>query len=104
LILRTLQNGWQRVRAGTHSPSLLARLGVDRSHERRGLGAGLLADAIVRLLALGEEVGCRGLLIHAESDDAREFYLHLIPELEASPTDSLHLLLMMKDARKTLLG
>ena len=81
--------------------ALLARLGVDVAHEGQGLGAGLLRDVIVRLLSIDETIGCRGLLIHAESADARSFYRHLIPELELSPTDDLHLVLLMKDARKT---
>lgn len=84
--------------------ALLARLGVHTDHEGHGLGAGLLADVITRLLDLSGEIGCRGLLIHTESDDARAFYLHLIPELLQSPTDELHLVLLMKDARRTLLG
>jgi GNAT superfamily N-acetyltransferase len=82
--------------------ALLARLGVDLAHEGRGLGAGLLADVIARTVELGEEIGCRGLLIHAESSDARDFYLHLIPEFLESPTDELHLVLLMKDLRRTL--
>jgi GNAT superfamily N-acetyltransferase len=82
--------------------ALLARLGVDLGHEGRGLGAGLLADVIARTVELGEEIGCRGLLIHAESSDAREFYLHLIPNLSGSRTDELHLVLLMKDIRRTL--
>lgn len=82
----------------------LARLGVDTNHEGNGLGAGLLIDAITRLVTLSEDIGCRALIIHAENDDARSFYLHLIPELEPSPTDPLHLVLLMKDARKTLLS
>ena len=32
-----------------------------------------------------------GLLVHAETTEARDFYLHLVPEFEASPTDELHL-------------
>jgi hypothetical protein len=82
--------------------ALLARLGVDVRHEGRGLGAGLLQDVIARTLSLGEEIGCRGLLVHAETPAARDFYLHLVPEFEASPTDDLHLLLLMKDIRRTL--
>jgi hypothetical protein len=84
--------------------ALLARLGVHADHEGRGLAAGLLADAVTRLVGVGEHIGCRGLLIHAESDEARDFYRHLIPELASSPTDGLHLVLLMKDARRTLLG
>ena len=82
--------------------ALLARLGVDLAHEGRGLGAGLFADVIARTVELGDEIGCRGLLIHAESSDARDFYLHLIPELLESPTDELHLVLLMKDIRRSL--
>jgi GNAT superfamily N-acetyltransferase len=84
--------------------ALLARLGVDTEHEGRGLGAGLLVDAISRMLSMSQDIGCRGLLIHAETGQAREFYRHLIPELESSPTDDLHLFLLAKDARRTLLG
>jgi GNAT superfamily N-acetyltransferase len=84
--------------------ALLARLGVSTEHEGRGLGAGLLADAISRTAQLGVEIGCRGLLIHAETREARDFYLHLIPEFEPSPTDELHILLLMKDIHRTLKG
>jgi GNAT superfamily N-acetyltransferase len=83
--------------------ALLARLGVDVAHEGHGLGAGLLVDVITRLLGVSDAIGCRGLLIHAESDSARAFYQHLIPELLTSPTDELHLVLLLKDARRTLL-
>ncbi len=82
--------------------ALLARLGVDVEHEGRGLGAGLLTDVIARVAALSSEIGCRGLLVHAESRTARAFYLHLVPELEQSPTDELHLVLQAKDVRRTL--
>ncbi len=82
--------------------ALLARLGVDLGHERLGLGAGLLKDVIGRFLVVAEEIGCRALLVHAESDVAKDYYLHLIPEFVASPTEPLHLVLLAKDLRKTL--
>jgi len=82
--------------------ALLARLGVGLEHEGRGLGAGLLVDVIARVAALSDEIGCRGLLVHAESQSARDFYLHLVPEFEPSPTDALHLVLMTKDIKRTL--
>lgn len=82
--------------------ALLARLGVDIKHEGRGLGAGLLQDVFARLFELSDDIGCRGLLVHAESVEAREFYRHLVPEFETSPTDDLHLVLLMKDIRRTL--
>ena len=40
--------------------------------------------------------------MHGESEQARAFYEHLIPELERSPTDPLHLHLLLKDIRRTL--
>jgi GNAT superfamily N-acetyltransferase len=84
--------------------ALLARLGVDSGPEGKGLGAGLLIDVVSRLLTLSDDIGCRGLLIHAESEAARAFYQHLIPELQQSPTDEFHMVLLLKDARRTLIG
>ena len=96
----------QRLRKGAgrypQPVALLARLGVSIQHERRGLGAGMLKDVIKRTAALGTEIGCRGLLVHAETSEASDFYRHLIPEFEPSPTDELHLLLLMKDILRTL--
>lgn len=82
--------------------ALLARLGVHRRHEGRGLGAALLTDVLLRFVEVSERIGCRALLVHAESDDARACYLHLVPEFEPSPTDPLHLVLLAKDVRRTL--
>jgi hypothetical protein len=82
--------------------ALLARLGVDTRHEGQGLGAGLLQDVFARLVVLSDDIGCRGLLVHSESAEARDFYTHLVPEFEESPTDPLHLVVLMKDIRRTL--
>jgi GNAT superfamily N-acetyltransferase len=82
--------------------ALLARLGVDERHEGHGLGAALLADVVLRLVAVADQIGCRGLLIHCENERARGFYRHLVPELESSPSDPLHLVLLVKDARRSL--
>ncbi len=96
----------ERLRRGagrTPQPiALLARLGVDQRHEGQGLGAALLLDAITRVASLGGAIDCRGLLVHAESEQARSFTEHLIPEFSSSPTDPLHLLLLLKDIRRTL--
>lgn len=96
----------QRLRKGggryPQPVALLARLGVHLDHEGRGLGAALLRDVLARLAELSENIGCRGLLVHAEPAQARGFSLHLLPELEPSPTDDLHLVLLMKDIRRTL--
>lgn len=84
--------------------ALLARLGVSVDREGQGIGAGLLVDVIARTAQLGTEIGCRGLIVHAETPEARDFYLHLVPEFEPSPTDDLHLVLLMKDILKTIAG
>lgn len=90
--------------AGRYPPpvALLARLGVHLEHEGKGLGAGLLGDVIQRVAAISDDIGCRGLLVHCESGHARNFYRHLVPEFEASPSDELHLVLLLKDIRRTL--
>lgn len=55
---------------------VLGRLAVHADWAGRGIGAGLLKDAVLRSKRLSEEVGVRALLCHAISDSAREFYLH----------------------------
>ena len=82
--------------------ALLARLAVDERHEGQGLGSALLLDLVTRVASLSDAIGCRGLLVHAESEQARSFYEHLIPEFEHSPTDPLHLLVLLKDIRRPL--
>ena len=47
--------------------ALLARLGADLRREGHGLGGGLLRDVIARTHTLGEGIGNRGLLVHAET-------------------------------------
>lgn len=78
---------------------LLARLAVDVTERNRGLGKGLLVDAIRRAVRVADEVGTRALLIHARDDEARAFYEHQ-GEFVQSPTDPLHLFLHLKRARR----
>ncbi len=82
--------------------ALLARLGVDVDHEGAGLGAGMLQNVFARLVELSDDIGCRGLLVHAESPETRDFYTYPVPDFEPSPTVPLHLVLLMKDVRRTL--
>jgi GNAT superfamily N-acetyltransferase len=77
---------------------LLARLAVDSKLQGRQIGANLLRDAIRRTLAAADIAGIRLLLVHAADEHARRFYEHF--ELEPSPTDELHLMLVLKDARR----
>lgn len=80
--------------------ALLARLAVDTRHERQGLGRSLLRDVLLRTLALSQEAPIRALLVHCESAAAKGFYLRHVPAFEPSPTDPMHLLLLIKDLRR----
>jgi len=76
---------------------LLARLAVDRALQGQGVGAALLKDALLRTAAAAETIGARALLVHAKDEQAREFYEHF--GFEPSPSDPLHLMLVMKDLK-----
>ncbi len=76
---------------------LLARLAVDQSLQGKGVGAGLLKDALFRTAGAAETIGARALLIHARDERARGFYEQF--GFEPSPSDPLHLLLVMKDLK-----
>lgn len=79
---------------------LLSRLAVDRSVQGAGLGAHLLRDAVARSVAAADLIGIRAMLVHALHEDARKFYAHF--GFEPSPTDPMHLLLAIKDARAAM--
>ncbi len=76
---------------------LLSRLAIDRKEQKKGLGKHLLRDAITRSVHAADLIGVRAMLVHALHDEARSFYSHF--DFEPSPTDPLHLLLLIKDAR-----
>lgn len=77
---------------------LLARLAVDRSCQGQGYGRALMADAGIRTLQAAELVGARAMLVHAR-DEAASFYEHL--GFTPSPTDPLHLMVLIEDLRRT---
>jgi GNAT superfamily N-acetyltransferase len=82
--------------------ALLARLAVDERHEGRGLGRALLRDVVARTLEVGTSIGCRGLMVHCENESSRDFYLRHLPSFEPSPSDPMHLVLLMKDLRRAV--
>lgn len=77
---------------------LLARLAVDRTMQGKGLGAGLLRDALERAVTLSESVGAVAVLVHARDDGAREFYL-AHGDFLTSPVDDMQLMAPMKELR-----
>ena len=56
---------------------LLARMGVRVGMQGRGIGAGLVKDAMLRTIAAADIAGIRAFVVHAKDDNARAFYAHL---------------------------
>ncbi|HET7026105.1 MAG TPA: hypothetical protein VFI28_00280 [Candidatus Limnocylindrales bacterium] len=78
---------------------LLTRLGVDLDAQGHGLGRSLVHDAFLQTASIAERLGVRALLIHAETPEAATFYRRIDPAFQPSPTDPLHLILLIKDLR-----
>ncbi len=79
---------------------ILARLAVGGKWQGRGLGAGLLKDALLRTAQAADIAGIRAMAVHAKDETASAFYARF--GFEPSPTDSRHLFLLMKDIRAAL--
>lgn len=79
---------------------LLARLAVDCKWQGKGVGRELVLDAISRTLQAAEIAGIRALVVHAKDDRARQYYEQF--DFVPSPTDPLHLLVLLKDLRRLI--
>ena len=79
---------------------ILARLEADNTQHGQGIGRGLLKDALLRTAQASDIAGIRALLVHAKDDAARRWYQQF--NFDESPTDSLHLYLLLKDIKKLL--
>ncbi len=92
----------ERVKKGLSKHSipimLLARLAVDLRWQKQGVGAGLLKDAMLRTLQAADIAGIRALVVHAKDESARKFYERF--DFLPSPSDPLHLFMLLKDIRK----
>ncbi|MGA7712258.1 MAG: GNAT family N-acetyltransferase [Rhizomicrobium sp.] len=53
---------------------VLGRLAVDKEFHGRGIGGGMLKDALRRVLAASHMIGARALIVHAIDDDVVLFY------------------------------
>jgi len=54
---------------------LLGRLAVDKRYHNQGIGQALLRDAMLRAVNVAGDAGVFALLVHALSDQAKQFYL-----------------------------
>ena len=81
---------------------LLARLAVDERWKSQGVGKALLKDAIQRTLQAADIAGIRALAVHAKDEDARNFYQRF--DFIPSPSDPMHLFVLLKDVRRIISG
>lgn len=90
-----------RVRRNMPDPlPVLGRLAVDREYQCRGIGAGLLRDAILRTVQAAEIAGIRAILVHAISATAKRFYEErgFVP----SPVEPLTVMIPVMEAVRLL--
>lgn len=77
---------------------ILARLAVSIQDQGRGIGLGMLRDAIRRTLVIAEQAGIRAMLTHPIDEEAGRFYQRF--GFMFSPLREQQLLLLLKDARR----
>jgi GNAT superfamily N-acetyltransferase len=94
-----------RVRRNMPNPVpvvLLGRLAIHRTWQGRGLGGDLLRDAVLRVLAAGERIGVRAILVHAISAEAKTFYER--HGFRPSPVEPMTLMITLAEAKRMLAG
>ena len=79
---------------------LLTRLAVGRDYQGRGIEQALLKDALLRTLQAANIAGIHAFAVHAKDNEARAFYEHF--DFIASPSDPMHLYLLLKDINVNL--
>jgi GNAT superfamily N-acetyltransferase len=79
---------------------ILARLAVDRFMQGKGLGRGLLKDALQRSVSASRVAGLRAFVVHAKDAAASAFYEKY--DFEPLPENSLHLYRLISDIRREL--
>ena len=92
------QTAMPRIRRNMPDPipvMILARLAVDQAWQGKGLGHGLLKDAVLRTLQAADIAGIRAMLVHALSEDAKRFYQYF--GFKTSGLDSMTLMALLPD-------
>ncbi len=77
---------------------ILGRLAVDRKFHGKGVGSGLLKDAVLRTVQAAEIAGIRALLVHAISDNAKRFYERY--GFIESPVNPLTVMITLREAER----
>lgn len=76
---------------------VLGRLAIDKEYQGKHLGSALLKDAMLRTVTISQNVGVRGLLVHAISEEAKRFYMNY--GFQESPIDPMTLLMSVKNIK-----
>lgn len=79
---------------------VLARIATSLHWQGKGVGTGLIKDAMRRTVSASEIAGIRALAVHAKDEDARAFYRRF--DFEPSPIQPLHLYMLVKDLRRAI--
>ena len=82
---------------------LIGQLGVDHRYQGRGLGRFLLRDAMGRTLQVRRHSGVVVMHLHASTDAAWDYYLHLDLGFQTSRTNPLTLYLPLATIEQALL-
>jgi GNAT superfamily N-acetyltransferase len=80
--------------------AVLARLAVDRNWQGGGIGRALFRDAARRVAHAADAIGIRGIVVHAISEEAKNFYLAL--GFDPSPREPMTLMVRLSDIRAVL--
>ena len=80
--------------------AVLARLAVDRNWQGQGIGRALFRDAARRVAHAADAIGIRGIVVHALSDEAKNFYLAL--GFDPSPHQPMTLMVTLTDIRDAI--
>jgi GNAT superfamily N-acetyltransferase len=76
---------------------ILARLAIDTSCQGKGVGRALFRDAALRVMQAADAIGIRGIIVHAISQQAKDFYIAL--GFDVSPLEPMTLIISLKNLR-----
>jgi GNAT superfamily N-acetyltransferase len=79
---------------------IIGRLAVDARHQGRGIGYGLLRDALLRTLQVAKQTGIRAVLLHAMTVDAKRFYQRA--GFQESPVDPMTMMIAIADVEQAV--
>ena len=99
----TMENAPGRFSRNMPNPipvAVLARLAVDLNWQGQGLGRALFRDAARRVARAADTIGIRGIVVHAISEEAKNFYLAL--GFDPSPHEQMTLMVTLSDVRAAL--